>query len=120
MTPSAPGPVDRIDLDEIAPVATGPVDLDPAALVRLVLSCPAVVAMHGGFAGEAATYLPGRRVVGVRILADSVEVHVVSRWPLAARELAAQIWVRTAAAVGDRRVDVVVGDVLMPEPEARL
>ena len=120
MIPGATGPVDRIDLDEIAPVAAGPVDLDPAALVRLVLSCPGVVAMHGGFSGEAATYLPGRRVVGVRILADSVEVHVVSRWPLPAGELAAQIWASTAAAVGGRRVDVVIGDVLMPEPGTRL
>ena len=114
MIPGAPGPVDRIDLDELAPVAIVPVDLDPAGLVRLVLSCPGVVAMHGGFAGEVATYLPGNRVVGVRILADSVEVHVVSRWPITAHQLAAQVWAVTVPAVDRRRVDVVIGDVLLP------
>ena len=119
MTSSFPGPfdplfraggeVDRIDLDEVRPP-----EVDPAVLVRLVLSCPGVAAMHGGVAGEAATYLPGRRVTGVRILPDSVELHVTSHWPVPARELAAQVWARTGPAVGGRRVDIVIGDVLLP------
>ena len=113
MTSGLPGAAHRIDLD-----AVGPVDVDPTELVRLVLSCPGVVAMHGGFAGEAATYLPGRRIVGVRVLDDAVEVHVVSRWPIPARELAAQIWAMTSPAVGRRRVDVVIGDVLLPDASA--
>ena len=119
MTSGGPGPVDpllppksvvdRIDLDEF--VAAG---LDPAAFVRLVLSCPAVAAMHGGLTGEVATYLPGRRVIGVRVLAEVVEVHVVSRWPIPATEVAAQVWAMTIPAAGGRRVDVVIGDVLLP------
>ena len=120
MIPGSSGPVepsfptrravDRIDLDEV-----GPLELDPAALVRLVLSCPGVVAMHGGLAGEVASYLPGRRVVGVRILEDAVEVHVVSRWPITANHLAAQVWAVTVPAVGRRRVDVVIEDVHLPD-----
>ena len=82
------------------------------------MACAGVVAMHGGFAGEAATYLPGRRVVGVRILPDRVVVHVVSRWPTPAGEVAAQVWAATALAVQGRPVDVVIGDVLMPEAGA--
>ena len=121
MTPGGPGQVDpilpagrmvdRIDLDELIDV-----ELDPAALVRLVLSCPAVAAMHGGFTGEAATYLPGRRVIGVRLLDDVAEVHVVARYPVPAAEVARQVWAMTAPAVGGRRVDVVIADVLLPEP----
>jgi len=87
---------------------------DPAGLARLVLTCPAVVAMHGGVAGEAATYLPGARVIGVRVLPARVEVHVVVRWPVLADEVAAQILAVTAQVVGGRRVDVVIGDVLLP------
>lgn len=118
--PSAAGPGDpwanpvhRIDLDQPAPA-----EVNPTALVRLVLSCPGVVAMHGGIAGEVATYLPGQRIVGVRIQPDAVQVQVVSRWPISARDLAGQIWAATAPAVGGRRVDVVIGDVQLPETGA--
>ena len=102
-------PLNRVGAGEI-----GAVEVDPAALARRVLACTGVVAMHGGFSGEAATYLPGRRVVGVRILPDRVEVHVVSRWPIPAGEVAAQIWAATAQAVQGRPVDVVISDVLIP------
>lgn len=115
-TPGSPGPpfasdspADRVDISQNVPI-----ELDPAALATLVLACPGVVAMHGGVAGEAATYLPGRRVVGVRILPDGVQVHVVSRWPTPASEVAAQVWAATARAVAGKRVDVIIGDVLLP------
>ncbi len=90
---------------------------DPAGLARLVLSCPAVVAMHAGVVGEAATYLPGARVTGLRVLPARVEVHVVVRWPVPADEVAAQVWAVTAQVIGGRRVDVVIGDVLLPETD---
>jgi len=90
---------------------------DPAGLASLVLSCPAVVAMHGGVVGEAATYLPGARVMGLRVLPARVEVHVVVRWPVPADEVAAQVWAVTGQLVGGRRVDVVIGDVLLPETD---
>lgn len=97
-------PVDLVD----------PGEVDPAALSSLVLSCPGVVAMHGGLAGEAASYLPGRRVTGVRVLADRVEVHVIARWPVPVSEIAEQVRTATSQAVGGRRVDVVIGDVELP------
>lgn len=51
---------------------------DPDAIAREALSCPGVLRLSAGFAGEVATYLPGRRVVGVRLSGDHVEVHVVA------------------------------------------
>jgi len=90
---------------------------DPAGLARLVLSCPAVVAMHAGVVGEAATYLPGARVTGLRVSPARVEVHVVVRWPVPADEVAAQVLAVTGQVVGGRRVDVVIGDVLLPETD---
>lgn len=95
----------------------GPSEPDPVALQRLILGCFGVVAMHEGVSGEAATYLPGRRVIGVRILPDRVEVHVVARWPIPASDIAAQIWANVAQAVDGKRVDVVIGDVLMPHAD---
>lgn len=103
-------PVDPVDAGEV----------DAVALSRLVLSCPGVAAMHGGLAGEAATYLPGSRVVGVRILTDRVEVHVTARWPVPVSEIAEQVWTATSPAVGGRRVDVVIGDVALPATGAAL
>lgn len=43
----------------------------------LVLAVPDVVRLHGGRFGEAATYLPGRRITGIRFGDKLIEVHVV-------------------------------------------
>jgi hypothetical protein len=65
-------------------VSTAPPPLDaraaqePAeAVAEAVLAVPAVARLHQGTFGEVGTYLPGRRVPGVRIRPDGVEVHVV-------------------------------------------
>ena len=114
MTQGAADPVDTHGARDTPADPVDPGEIDPNALSRLVLSCPGVAAMHGGLAGEAATYLPGSRVVGVRVLTDRVEVHVTARWPVSVREIAEQVWTATSPAVGGRRVDVVIGDVALP------
>jgi hypothetical protein len=55
----------------IEPVATTVDDI-----AALVLTVPDVVRLHAGRFGEVATYLPGRRVTGIKF-GDTVEVHVV-------------------------------------------
>ncbi|MBJ7529679.1 MULTISPECIES: hypothetical protein [unclassified Nocardioides] len=52
------------------------VDLVAAA----VLAVPGVADLHGGVLGEVATYLPGRRVSGVKLLEPGASVHVVLTW----------------------------------------
>ena len=101
-------------------VASAPADSagadDPAAVADRVAAAATgvsgVVGLDGGPFGEAATYLPGRRVAGVRVLADddTVEVHVVL--DVAAPLLDTADRVRDAvSAVTGGRVDVVVEDV---------
>ncbi len=92
-------------------------EVDPGEVARAVLSCTDVVAMHGGLAGEAASYLPGQRIKGVRVLPDRVEVHVVVRWPVTAEQVAGQIRSATAHAVRGQQVDVVLGDVQLPDAD---
>jgi len=46
-------------------------------IAALVLGVPDVVRLHAGRFGEVATYLPGRRVTGVKLGDDLIEVHVV-------------------------------------------
>ena len=50
------------------------------AVVAMVTAQPDVVRMHAGMFGEVATYLPGRRVVGVQIRPDATNIHVVLAW----------------------------------------
>jgi uncharacterized alkaline shock family protein YloU len=96
---------------------------DADAISAAIATCPSVSGLSGGLAGEVATYLPGRRVSGVRSSPGSVEVHVVARYGRTLDEIDSEIRAAVAAAVpGVLHVDVVVADVEDPfapieEPE---
>lgn len=94
----------RVTADAIAgPAPTSPPTItDPAAPARVVtvsadaiaaavLACPLVVALSGGRAGEIASYLPGRRVTGVRIGDGAVTVHVVAAYGPTCEQIATQV-----------------------------
>jgi hypothetical protein len=101
---------------------------DPAAadgFAAAVLACPDVVRLSRVLPGahidgvsadvEVATYLPGRRVAGVRVRPDGVTVRVVCRYGPTVDELAAQV--RDAVAgvwPGCPRIDVVIDDLEVP------
>ena len=55
-----------------------PVDVE--VIAAGVAACPSVARLYPGRAAELATYLPGRRVEGVRVADDQLEVHVVAAW----------------------------------------
>ena len=59
-------------------ITVGP---DPHSLAEdveaVVLALPGVVRLDGGRFGGVGTYLPGRRVTGVRIDEEGTEVHIV-------------------------------------------
>ena len=78
-----------------------------------VLAVPGVADMHSGSFGEVATYLPGRRVDGVRVRSDSTEVHVVIEWGAPAGLTADAVRAATAR-ITATRVDVVIQDVAAP------
>jgi uncharacterized alkaline shock family protein YloU len=75
-----------------------------------VATVPEVAGLHGGMFGEVGTYLPGRRVTGVRIADGVTEVHVVLQFGSTVRDTAARIRDVVTAAVGGA-VDVYVEDV---------
>jgi uncharacterized alkaline shock family protein YloU len=90
-------------------------DADAAActadeVAGLVLSVPGVVRLHAGVFGEAATYLPGRRVSGVRLGDDVVEVHVVVATGVSIRDVAQHIH-SVVGGVVTAPVHVLVEDV---------
>lgn len=92
-------------------------DIDPDTVAALVTSCLAVTGLSGGPFGAAATYLPGRKVSGVQISQDTLEVHVVGRYGVPVAELAHQVRRALSGRVRGRRVDIVVEDLAdLPGP----
>ena len=79
-------------------------------IAALVLAVPDVVRLHAGRFGEVATYLPGRRVTGVRLGDDTVEVHVVVAARAPIRETAQLIHAAVATLIATP-VHVYVEDV---------
>ncbi|MCE0766082.1 hypothetical protein LWC35_24715 [Pseudonocardia kujensis] len=102
MTGPAPG-ADRDAADELA-----------RRVAERVAAHPAVVRLDGGIFGAVATYLPGHRLVGVRVdeHGGPVEVAVVLSLAAPIPEVVAQLRARVAAVAGGRPVDVTVSDVV--------
>ena len=84
---------------------------DVDAIAAAMMACPAVAGLHEGGTRAVATYLPGRRVVGVRVEDQRVLVSVVLASGSSVRMLDAQVRSRLAPHVGGRTVDVYVADV---------
>jgi hypothetical protein len=92
-------------------------DVDVDALAGLIGAGPSVARLGGPWPGAAATYLPGRRVPGLRIAPDRVGVEVVARWGYPVADVVAEIRRAAATVVPGRRVDVTVADVELPGSE---
>ena len=89
--------------------AQGTYDVD--AITAAALACPAVAGLHEGGTRAVATYLPGRRVVGVRVEDHRVLVSAVLASGSSVRSLEAQVRSALAPYVQGRRVDLHVADV---------
>ena len=87
----------------------GAVDVDE--VVRAVEGCPSVARMAAGAVVEVATYLPGRRVPGVRLGDDVLEVHVVACYGQALPDVADEIRRALVDVVGRRRIAVFIDDL---------
>ena len=84
-------------------------------VAQAVLAVPGVAALHGGMFGEVGTYLPGRRVRGVRLTEDSTDVHVSVLLGYPVRQTADQIR-RAVSQLVAGPVHVVVEDVVEGAP----
>ncbi len=76
-----------------------------------VLAVPGVVDLHGGAFGEVATYLPGRRVHGIRLRPDHAEVRVTLAVGSSVRDTAHAVRLAVAPWTGDLPFHVAVEDV---------
>jgi hypothetical protein len=87
----------------------GACDVD--AIAAATLACPAVAGLDEAGTLAVATYLPGRRVVGVRVEDRRVLLSVVLASGFPVQSLEAQVRRALAPHVGSRRVDVHVADL---------
>ena len=90
----------------------GPPPPEPAERIAAVVrGVPGVAALHPGAFGEVGTYLPGRRVAGVRITDDAVDVHIVVVFGTPVRATAAAVRSAVGALHPGVAVNVTVEDV---------
>ncbi len=82
-------------------------------IAAAVLAVPGVHALHAGVSGEVATYLPGRRVDGVRVRDDRCAVHVTMLWGFSIAPTTDLVRSAAGAHVTGP-VDVTVEDVVAP------
>ena len=88
--------------------------IDTEAVASAATACPLVAGLSGGALGEVATYLPGRRVTGVRVGEDGVEVHVMARWDVSLPEVGDQVRRAVAPVVEGQPVTVYIDDIETP------
>ena len=100
------------------PVVTAVDGVDPDAVTAAVLGCGGVDDLVAGPWGGVVTYLPGRRVAGVRVASDHLLVSVRGRWGVPVTELAREVRAALAPLVAPRRVDIVVADLSDAAAEA--
>ncbi|MFC5062976.1 hypothetical protein [Actinomycetospora atypica] len=88
----------------------------PERVAGALLAHPDVVRLSGGTFGAVATYLPGRRLLGVALGEgdEPARISVVLRLGARVRPTAQALRMLVAAETGARRVDVVVTDVEAP------
>jgi uncharacterized alkaline shock family protein YloU len=95
------------------PPVIQPSVIEPSAIqiADVVSAVPGVAALSGGRLGGVGTYLPGRRVTGIVIRGQDIEVHVVGRYGVPVAEIAAEVRQAVEPAAGDHTVHVIIEDL---------
>jgi hypothetical protein len=83
-----------------------------AAVADAVLLAPGVAGLRSGRFGEVATYLPGRRILGVRLRPDGVTVDVAVLFGHSVFVVAEAVRAVARDIVGDLPIDVTIDDVV--------
>lgn len=87
---------------------------DVEAVAAAATGCPLVAGLSAGRFGEIATYRPGHRIVGVREVDGTVEVHVVAGWGTPLPEVADVLRAAVTPHAGGLPVAVFIEDIEVP------
>ena len=91
-----------------------PAVIDMEVVAAAALGSPVIADLTGGRFGEVATYLPGRRILGVRTVEGEIEIHVVARWDIPLPEVADAVRAAVAPYTDGMPVAVFVDDIELP------
>ncbi|MCW2744521.1 MAG: hypothetical protein JWM48_1071 [Mycobacterium sp.] len=118
---TGPAPAAAVEPGPVRPALPPPPDAQSVpveqAVADAVLACPAVVRLSGGVVGEIASYLPGKRLLGVRLADGEATVHVVARYGPTVAEIAQQVRQAVRGVTGPLPVTVGVDDLELVTPE---
>ncbi len=84
-------------------------------VAEAVLAVPGVADLSGGVMGEVGTYLPGRRVAGVRLRENSTDIHVTVEYGRDVRRVAHMIRHTVGQLTGTPTVNVTIADLRTPD-----
>jgi hypothetical protein len=101
-----------VPLSELAEGVIDGIDVDD--IYSAVIGCPGVAGLGSGTIGELATYLPGRRVPGIRVSPERVELEICAAWGPPIKQIAEQIWAALAVVVTDRPIEITITDIAPP------
>lgn len=79
-------------------------------IAAAALEVPGVVSLHGGAFGTVATYMPGRRIMGVQVEEGAADVHVTAAYGHDLNKLAAAVQ-KAVSAVHPGSVSVTIEDI---------
>lgn len=94
-------------------VVTGGVDLDVVSAA--VRACPGVDDLDGGAAGSVVSYLPGRRMPGLRVDDDRVTIQVRGHWGIPIADIGDEVVSAVTPLVAGRSIDIIVSDISTPD-----
>lgn len=86
-------------------------DGDADAVAGIARAVPGVVGLHPGMFGEIATYLPGRRVTGVRVAEANIDLHLIIDAEAPVRETAAAVRRAVTDVFPAAAVNVTIEDI---------
>jgi hypothetical protein len=98
------------------PSGSHSVDVD--AVAAAVMRCPSVMGLSAGTSGEVKTHLPGRRINGVKVVEDGIDVHVVARWVRYLPDVAQDVRRLLAPLAAGRAINVFIDDVAVDDGAA--
>lgn len=88
--------------------------IDAHAVAEAAAGCRSVARLSPGSFGEVATYLPGRRIIGVRVTEDHVEVHIVARWGAPLPRVGEEVRTAVKPLARTMPVEVFIDDIEFP------
>lgn len=94
-------------------MTSGAPEPDVDLLAALVLDVEGVSSLHAGVLGEVGTYLPGRRVNGIRLREPGCDIHVVLDWGVRVKGTTDRIRAAVRPLVAGP-VDITVEDISAP------